>query len=165
MKVFEDWLAKVGVTSHISSTTLDLVFRKEADNYSMASPLNFGAEDYYDYLKMAYELEGGLGDNKGAHRGIFQFSKIAWHDVGRTRWEEGTSDIVTSTRAMLDYFLLNHSRYVSEGFDPAEFSSEIGYLYHNQGPGAAKHYLRTGTLKFPKQSNAALKVFESIRLA
>lgn len=162
MSIFDHWLTRIRETSHISSATLDLVFRKEAANYSITAALEFSEAELYEYLVFCYNLEQGLGDHEGAIRGPFQFSKIAWRDVGRDNWEEDSTDLTLSTRAALDYLLLNYSRYVAAGFDPAKFSKEIGYLYHNQGPGAAKRFLSTGQLSFPKQSVAALKAFDSI---
>lgn len=162
MSVFENWLTRLRNTSHISSATLDLVFRKEAANYAITAAFDFSEERLYSYLTFVYDLERGLGDSEGSFRGPFQFSKIAWRDVSRDNWEVDSVDPTLSTRAALDYFLLNYSRYVKSGFDPSKFTNEIGYLYHNQGPSAAKHYLLHGELRFPDQSRAAREVFRGI---
>lgn len=144
----------------IDANSINDVIQSEAhvqqSMYSDAVPY----EIMLDYLQFAYSLEQGVGDDQGMIRGPFQFSPVAWKEAGEGEWQINATDLVWSTRAAIKFYYINRERH-NKQFS-SHYSKEIAYLYHNQGPSAAKHFLRTGELRFPEQSNAALKVFASI---
>lgn len=114
-----------------------------------------------EYLEFVAELEGGTGDVDGPYIGPFQFGKAAWSESSSAPYWPGALYYDVAARAALNYMYLNRNRFM-RSFPNREFTKEIGYLYHNQGPTGAAHFLRTGELKWPKQSRKALEVFSSI---
>lgn len=154
---------KKAVAAEIDAYSLELIFKINASN-AMAFNIyadDITEEDLIDYLRMLVPLENGLYDDKGGIRGLFQFSKIAWQEAGTGDWETNSVDPVYSGRAALKYYFINRERYLRRF--AGNYTKEIAYLYHNQGPTGAAQFINTGVLRFPNQSRAAIELFNSIR--
>lgn len=163
MSILETWRAlRDSVVSHLDSSILEVIFAIAVENfedYDVLDPVP--PKQLLSYLRMAAKLENGLLDNSGPIIGLFQFSEIAWLEAGSGDWKQNAFDPAKSTRAALRFFHLNRERYRRQF--SGVFTNEIAYLYHNQGPSAARHFLMTGELRFPMQSLAALEVFNTLR--
>lgn len=145
-----------------STTTVGAVFATVVSNFEFDIFVQgVDPQQVEDYLHLTYHLEGGEGDDVGGIIGPFQFSEIAWRDVGFSNWRSEAMDLSISARAAVAFFLLNRTRH-NRAFPDVFYSNEIAYLYHNQGPSAAGIFLRTGVLKYPGQSIAAKKLFSQI---
>lgn len=146
-----------------SATTIGAVFATVVSNFELdIASSGIDPQQVEDYLHLSYHLEGGSNDSVGGIIGPFQFSEIAWTDVGLTNWRNDALDLTISTRAALLYFFLNRRRHLRK-FPDIFYSNEIAYLYHNQGPSGAAFFLKNGRLKFPGQSIAAKKLFAQIK--
>lgn len=140
----------------------NLVFATVVDNFK-EDPLFVTEGSDQDYLDMLLKLENGAGDRVGPFRGPFQFGRSAWLEAGEGSWEQNSDDFMLASRAALRYYYLNKNRF-QKVFPGATYTNEIAYLYHNQGPSGAKHFLLKGHLKWPLQSKAALRLFDTIEL-
>lgn len=136
---------------------LEVVRALVADNFAHT----LDTETSLAWLEFLLELEGGIGDHEGAIRGPYQFGRSAWMEAGEGLWEVRSVDLMYSSRAAIRYYLMNKNRF-EKLFPDREYTFEIAYLYHNQGPSGAAYFLRNGKLRWPKQSRAAIKIFNSI---
>ena len=143
---------------HGANAIMGLINATAVDNYSLELT---GNTKIGDYLEMALGLEGGVGDNSGAIRGPYQFSRIAWKEVGEGDWETNAIDLMHSARACVRYYLLNERRF-NRIYPGREYTNAIAYLYHNQGPSGAAYYLENRELRFKGQSIAARALFKTI---
>lgn len=155
MSVFQKWHILKGFITDAVELTDEIVESLESQSGG------FSADDLR-YLTFVYDLERGMHDTEGSIIGPYQFSKIAWSEAGEGDWATNALDPVKSAEAALKFRDINYVRF-KRLFPDREYTMAIAYLYHNQGPSAAASFLSTGELKFPKQSNAALQVFDQIR--
>lgn len=153
---------KAAVSNDRDLNAIEVVFALEAENFAWYDLDYVDTAVLIDYLQFAYSFEQGIGDNEGGIRGPFQFGRLAWKEAGHGEWAINSIDLSYSTRAALRYYFLNKKRHARKF--GTEFTKEIAYLYHNQGPSGAAHLLRTGELKFGGQSIAATKLFETLRV-
>lgn len=135
-----------------------------------------GTPEEQEYLRLMVYLENFIENhsqvrtsNTGSYRGIAQFGRVTWEDVrydhpALPQWEIGVRDVNSSLTAALRLYRRNR-RIFSRHFPGREFSKEIAYLYHQQGPSGAKQYLMTGELMFPGQSTKSKVVMSEGRLA
>lgn len=94
----------------------------------------------------------------GTFQGIGQFNRRTWEGVSDMPWSSRQS-LVASLRAISLLWESNKRVFLNQFKNIAvesDFSFPIGYTYHNQGAGAAAEFLRTGVIKYPKQSSTAL---------
>lgn len=145
-----------------SETSLGAVFATVVDNFEIDITITgVDPRTLVDYLHLTYDLEGGSDDFEGGIIGPFQFSEIAWRDVGMTDWRNGAVDLGLSARAAVKFYFINRARFLRQ-YPGRAFTNEIAYLYHNQGPSGALYYLRNRQLKFAGQSVAANALFKEI---
>lgn len=162
MSVIEKWQTLRGFIVDAIETTDHLLDSMEADLHKEKHTQSDFTEDDLSYLMFVYDLERGMHDNEGSIIGPYQFSKIAWSEAGEGDWATNALDPVMSAKAALKFRDINYERF-KRLFPGRPYTKAIAYLYHNQGPSAAASFLSTGVLKFPKQSKAALQVFDRIR--
>lgn len=105
--------------------------------------------------------DGYLIETAGKYRGLGQFDRVTWNAVTSEPFNRA-GDVASDLRAIAQLYLANKQTFRNE-FGPREFTDRIAYLYHNQGAGAAAQYLRTGKLRFSKQSDVALAVFRDAK--
>jgi len=98
----------------------------------------------------------------GKYRGIGQFDKRTWESVMDASYD--TTDPEVGLIAVAKLYLANERSFRAK-FGKARYTDGIAYLYHNQGASAAASFIRTGDLRYPKQSNKALEVFKYARNA
>ena len=157
MNVIEKWRALKGLV--VDALTVGDEIVASLEGASQGDTFN---ETDLRYLTFIYDLERGLGDVSGSIIGPYQFSEIAWREAGEGDWRVNAIDPVRSARAALKYRDLNYDRF-RRLYPDRLYSNAIAYLYHNQGPSGAAHFLSTGELRFPNQSKAALRLFETIK--
>lgn len=157
MDVVEKWQALKGLVVDALATGDQMI-----SSYQTARSGSFFDEFDMGYLLFVYDFERGLGDTDGAIIGPYQFSEIAWQEAGEGDWRENAIDPIKSAKAALAYRDINLKRF-KRLFPNRVYTNAIAYLYHNQGPSGAAHFLTTGELRFPNQSKAALRLFETIK--
>ena len=121
-----------------------------------------------EYLLLALEHEnpsnamGYFVEYEGKFRGLGQFDRATWNAVMSHSFDRVTDDYL-SILAIANLYLANKRTYRNQFGTVQGYSKHVGYLYHNQGAGAAEHFLRTGKVRYPKQSGAALRTFSLAR--
>lgn len=104
----------------------------------------------------------------GTYRGLGQFSRTTWRalvdmypnaDLGP--YDFGSVDMERSIRAVALLYRANRITF-RRHFPGLPFSDEIGYLYHQQGAGGAYSFLRTGQLRYPRQSGKSVAMFNQL---
>lgn len=108
-----------------------------------------------------HNAKGIYVEMKKPYVGLGQFSKSTWEAVSDKPYEY-SAETDDAIQAILNLDRSNRRVYRNQFRTSAGYTPEVGYLYHNQGAGAAKQFLKTGKLRFPGQSKAALASFESI---
>lgn len=107
-----------------------------------------------------YHIEVGPKDGD-SFRGLGQFGAPAWGDVMSESYDlVGTPSL--DVLATVRLYRRNKRIHVRE-FPNVPYTKEIAYLYHNQGPGGAIHYLESSSLMFPGQSDAAVVTFKKAK--
>lgn len=116
-------------------------------------------------VSFVLNLEKGHSDVIGKHRGPFQFDKVTWDALDTGSIKYSWSSNVNSRDISTLFFnrLISSNKGIHIAWSTAPFTNEIAYLYHNQGASAAREYLETGKLVFPKQSRDALNTFAQAR--
>lgn len=111
---------------------------------------------------------GYISENAGTFRGLGQFDRKTWNGLIRNGFDlppynKGVSTPLYDIQAIL-YLMRDNERVYINQFHKGKFPSlAVAYLYHNQGAGAAKSFLKGNTLRSPKQSGEALSLFRSIK--
>lgn len=104
-----------------------------------------------DFVDVNYE---------GKYRGLFQFDVTTWSSVmGLSTWMDGKSSTSLQLQAMGKLLIANRDYHRVSDSNVA-FTPEVAYLYHNQGASSAESFLLSGTLRYPKQSDKAIGVFD-----
>lgn len=121
----------------------------------------FDHENYSFYRegKKFYSIE-----REGTYRGLGQFSESTWkllfsHGLSEPYTTVGTPSIDVKATLLL---LRDSAYFHKRNFGEKLVDGNIAYLYHNQGAPGAAHFLRTGTLLEPGQSEKALETFSKI---
>lgn len=141
------------------------VTRKEV--YDAASVIASETGVPLDAILTIVETENGPGaegwylDRDGKYQGLGQFDRATWKAVSDSP-DSQRVEVIPSLRAIAKLYLSNRSVFIRQ-FPFGEFTPEIAYLYHNQGAGSAKSYLTTGVLRYPHQSDHALRLFKVAR--
>jgi hypothetical protein len=121
--------------------------------------------DVESFLHRVVELEnhslddGYIIDMEPPYVGLGQFDKATWRAVTDVPFSSA-SNMSQSLEALVSLYVENKRSFDLE-FDGI-FTEEIAYLYHNQGASASAEYLKTGQLRYPKQSDNALALFARI---
>lgn len=119
------------------------------------------------YLRETFLIEnkqvaGGIEvEYAGTFRGLGQFNRRTWNSVMDVPFSEVT-DHNQSATATARLYNANKVSFLNV-FPGGEYTNAIAYLYHNQGAGAASSYLKTGKIRWPKQSKHALNTFALAR--
>lgn len=151
------WVSKDWIGEYIDSLSLDS-FRKQFLLFTI------------DMENMPRSLDGMEGyeiEREGTYKGLGQFSENTWTGLQKHGLKYDYSQVgnpradIDAILHLLDDSARYHRRYFGEEIDDVR----LGYLYHNQGAGAAKHFLTTGKIRYPGQSNKALNAFEELLLS
>jgi hypothetical protein len=117
------------------------------------------------YLRLMLSLEapniddGFVNEPQPPFIGLAQFNRDTWDSISTLPFSEAL-DPVQGLKGAVSLYNSN-KRSFERKFD-GTYTDEIAYLYHNQGAPSAAQFLRTGVLKYPKQSRKALALFERI---
>lgn len=118
-----------------------------------------------DYIRFLLSIEKqGMMDSKwiyndgfGTYRGLCQFDTPTWRAVSDIPYELGVTDPKSAIDAALKLYYKNELYFTLN--IGGLYTNDVAYLFHNQGAAGARHYLTTGSLRWPKQSLAALETF------
>lgn len=116
------------------------------------------------YLKLVLELENHklpgyyftFTKSSSKYIGLGQFSRSTWASLmPEYAIDDYASDSYVALIAIARYYLDNKNQLKSVAA-AGGYTDRVAYLAHQQGAAGAKYYLRTGTLKYPKQSKKSL---------
>lgn len=125
--------------------------------------LSWAMFDLALHLENAHDGTFIYVDYEGTYRGLFQFSEKTWNSVmEHGSWKGGRASASLQLQAMGKLLTANRQYHLMKNGIGA-YSPEIAYLYHNQGASSAYSFLKTGHLRYPKQSLAALDIFDIAR--
>lgn len=163
-------------TAPVTQSGRKFVPQAELDGAIEIAAAKYG-QDVVPYLRLMVKLENFPAESgvytkfDGTFRGVAQFGESTWDDV-RSRLDDsiGPFSNVTSTEksmvAAAAYWASNRALYQKLARKQSwgeTFSPQLGYLFHQQGAGGAEHFLRTGSLMFPKQSADSVAVMSAAR--
>lgn len=128
------------------------------------------------FLQLMVKLEnfpapGGVFTTyDGTFKGVAQFGADTWRLGAAKLPEVGAYENVRQVdKSMLlaAWYYIDHeaafARFRRRSGAQGEFSPELGYLYHQQGMSAAEEFLRTGKLRYPRQSNQSVAILHAVR--
>lgn len=103
-------------------------------------------------------------------KGVAQFGADTWSRGAARLPEVGAYENVRDVeKSMLlaAWYYIDHeaafARFRRRSGAQGDFSPELGYLYHQQGAPAAEEFLRTGVLRYPRQSNQSVAILKAVR--
>lgn len=105
-------------------------------------------------------------DNELGYRGIGQFGSSTWERVANgVPFSEASTNHKLSILAIASLYRLNADRFrvlrnSGRLKRDVTYTDVVAYMCHNQGADGAVESLNNGSLKYPKQSSAAIALFK-----